>query len=148
MHTEMSDIVGRRRVRGWVLYDAACPLCCDLMKRFPNTLEASAFRLAPLQAPWVRELLDLPADQLLAEMCVLTRKGRILAGADALVYVANDISAKRRPWWAWLLVAASSLPLGMPVLRSGYRWIALRRQCRPGVCQVANTPKTPKEEML
>ena len=147
MFTEISDNVDRKRVRGWVLYDAACPLCLDLMARVQNTLEADGFRIEPLQSDWVRERLNLPEDQLLAEMRVLTRKGKILGGGDALVHLANELSARGRPWWAWLLVLASRMPFAMPVLRSAYRWIAARRYCRHGVCSVKNST-IPKKEVV
>jgi predicted DCC family thiol-disulfide oxidoreductase YuxK len=60
-------------VRGWVLYDASCTLCLALAARAQPTLQAGGFQFEPLQSPWVRELLDLPEDQLLVEMRVLTR---------------------------------------------------------------------------
>ena len=137
MFTELSDNFDRKRVRGWVLYAAACPFCLNLMAHARGTLQAGGFQLEPLQSSWVRELLNLPEDQLLAEMRVLTRKGQVLGGADALVYLANELDAGSRPWWAWLLVVASKMPFGMRALRYGYRWIAARRSCRQGVCPVA-----------
>jgi len=135
--SELSDNVDRRRVRGWVLYDAACPFCLNLVARARGVLKASGFQLEPLQSPWVRERLNLPEDQLLAEMRVLTRKGQVLGGANALVFLANELEANSRPWWAWLLVGAGKMPLGMRALRYGYRWIAARRSCRQGLCPVA-----------
>lgn len=133
------------RLRGWVLYDASCPFCRDLLARAQNTLQAGGFRPEPLQSSWVRDHLNLPEDQLLAEMRVLTRKGRILGGADALVYVANELGARRRPGWAWLLVIISKLPHSMPILRFAYSWIAARRHCLQGMCSV-NGPKITKKE--
>lgn len=138
MFTELSDNVDRKRVHGWVLYDATCPFCLNLLARAQETLEAGGFQPEPLQSTWVREHLNLPEDQLLEEMRVLTRKGRLLGGADALVYLAAELSASRRPWWAWLLVIIGKVPFGMPVLRQGYRWIAARRYCRQGECSVAH----------
>jgi len=143
--TELSDNVDRRRVPGWVLYDDACPFCLNLMARARDTLERGGFQLEPLQSFWVRERLNLPEDQLLAEMRVLTRNGQVLGGADALVYLANELDTRNRPWWAWLLVGASKLPFGMRALRYGYRWVAARRSCRQGVCPVAIPQITKKE---
>jgi predicted DCC family thiol-disulfide oxidoreductase YuxK len=130
-----------------VLYDATCPFCLDLMVRVQGTLQAGGFRLEPLQSPWVRERLKLPEDQLLAEMRVLTRRGQVLGGADALVHLAKELDRRKRPWWAWLLVGAGKIPFGMRALRYGYRWIAARRYCRQGVCAVENSQIAKKEGM-
>ncbi len=140
MFTEMSDKFGRQRVRGWVLYDAACPICLDLLARTQATLQSAGFRPEPLQSPWVRERLKIPEDQLLKEMRVLTREGRLLGGADALAHIANQLGATHRPWWAWLLVIVNKLPFSTPVLRASYRWFAARRHCRQGVCAVPYKP--------
>jgi predicted DCC family thiol-disulfide oxidoreductase YuxK len=87
----------------------------------------------------------LPEDRLLEEMRVLTVEGRVLGGADALVYLATEL--QRRPWWAWLLVAANRMPFGMRMLRTAYRWIAARRYCRQGGCPVAKPQMIKKEGM-
>ena len=148
MFTEMSDNVGKQRVQAWVLYDAACPTCLRLLARVQTTLQAGGFRAEPLQSPWVRERLNLPEDQLLAEMRVLTKKGQILGGADGLVYLASEFATRNRPWWAWLLLIASKLPLGLTLLRHGYRWIAARRYCRQGTCPLPDSSITKKEVVL
>jgi len=145
--TEISDNVDRARLRGWVLYDASCPFCLRLLARFEDTLRAGGFRAEPLQSPWVRDRLNLPEDQLLVEMHVLTRHGRVLGGADALVYLANQLRAAPRPWWAWLLAIASRMPLAMPVLRRAYAGFAARRHCRSGACSLGKTQSWEKEEM-
>lgn len=110
-----------RAVRGWVLYDADCGFCTRLAWRFGGALERRGYRVVPLQAPWVRERLQLPAEKLLEEMRVLTIEGVHVGGADAVMYLA------RRMWWALPLYAASLIPGVMHLLRWGYRWIAARR---------------------
>jgi len=145
LFTEISDTVDRMQLRGWVLYDASCPFCLHLLARVQNTLQEGGFRPEPLQSSWVRDYLNLPEDQLLAEMRVMTRKGRVLGGADALVYLASELGAKRRPWWAWILVISSNIPFAMPLLRYAYRWIAARRHCRQGFCSVAMSQSIKKE---
>jgi predicted DCC family thiol-disulfide oxidoreductase YuxK len=145
LHTELSDNIDRMRLRGWVLYDASCPFCLNLLARVQHTLQASGFRPEPLQSSWVRDLLNLPEDQLLGEMRVLTRKGRVLGGADAVVYLANHIDAQARPWWAWLLVISGKMPLAMPVLRAAYGWIVARRPCTEANCPLAKSSITKNE---
>lgn len=145
MLTERTDTFDAQAAHSYVLYDAMCPLCSGLMARNQEFLKANGFRPEPLQSPWVRERLNLPEKALLAEMRVLTPEGRVIGGADALVYLANKLDAHARPWWAWLLVIASKLPYSMPVLRSAYGWIAARRDCRQGVCSVAKSQTTKKE---
>jgi predicted DCC family thiol-disulfide oxidoreductase YuxK len=140
----MSDKLGKQPVHGWVLYDASCSFCLDLLARTRSTLESGGFQPEPLQSPWVRERLDLPEDRLLEEMRVLTVEGRVLGGADALVYLATELD--RRPWWGWLLVAAGKMPFGMGLLRAGYRWIAARRHCRQGACTIDRPRIVNKEE--
>lgn len=124
-------------MRAWVLYDAACPTCLRLLARVQPSLEANGFRPEPLQSAWVRERLNLPEEQLLVEMRVLTRKGEVLGGADALVYLAGKFARGTRPWWAWALLIVSRMPLGMAVLRHGYKWFAARRYCQQGACSIA-----------
>lgn len=143
MLTEMSDKLDTQPARGWVLYDASCSFCLDLLARTRAAMESGGFRPEALQSPWVRERLDLPEDRLLEEMRILTLEGRVLGGADALVYLATELD--RRPWWAWLLVIAGKLPLGIHLLRAGYRWIAARRHCRHGACAVVAPRNANKE---
>ena len=134
MFTEISDNYGRHRVRGWILYDGACSLCIGLVRRSHNVL-APEFRFEPLQSPWVREVLGVTEEQLLAEMRVLTRTGNVLGGADAVVYLARSLKPAQRPWWAWLALVVSRIPGSIALLHSGYRWFAARRHCGDAGCQ-------------
>jgi predicted DCC family thiol-disulfide oxidoreductase YuxK len=117
------------------------------VRRVRASLEAGGFQPEPLQSPWVRQRLNLPESLLLAEMRVLTREGRVLGGADALVYLARELDAPDRPGWAWLLVIVGKIPFAMPVLRAAYAGIAARRYCRQGICSIADSPNSNKEGM-
>ena len=145
MNTEITDTIDTQPARGWVLYDAQCRFCTSLVMRTRATVETGGFRFAPLQSLWVRERLALPEDLLLAEMRVLTTSGRVLGGADALVYLAYELGASRRIWWARPLAIVSKLPLLMPVLRFAYRWVAQHRSCRQGACQISSAGNLKKE---
>ena len=123
MNTEMTRIKDIHWLQGWVLYDGDCPFCTRWAERFERILTRRGFDVAPLQAPWVRECLDLRLEEPLSEMRVLTPAGRIFGGADAVIFLARAI------WWAWPLCALARLP-GMHLLvRKSYRWFATRRYC-------------------
>jgi predicted DCC family thiol-disulfide oxidoreductase YuxK len=126
--SEVTDAKGRSAARGWVLFDADCASCSAWARRFRRTLESRGFELAPLQSPRVRTLLNLPDDELLREMRLLTADGKVVGGADALIHLA------RRIWWAWPVYALARLP-GVPaLLAAAYRWFAARRHCLTGSC--------------
>ena len=131
--------------RGWILYDAECGMCTGLVIRTGAALRARGFDHAPLQEAWVQQRLGLTRGQLLAEMRVLTLDGRTLGGADAIVYLASQIYPSHPPWWAWLLRLVSKMPLGLRLLRYGYRWVAAQRNCRQGTCVVGRSGKISEE---
>jgi predicted DCC family thiol-disulfide oxidoreductase YuxK len=141
--TELSDSVDRKRLRGWVLYDAECGFCLSILARVQDTLQAGGFQAEPLQSPWVRERLKLSDPELLREMRVLAPGGRVLGGADAVFYLAGALEP--RPWWARILAIAGNLPLAKPLGRWIYRWVAARRQCHGGACSIADSLRTKKE---
>jgi predicted DCC family thiol-disulfide oxidoreductase YuxK len=115
-------------LRGWILYDADCALCRKWVGRFERTLTLRGFDFAALQSTWVAECFDIPEQELLARMRVLTRNGRDLTGADALVYIARHV------WWAWPLYLLAQFPPAMPLFRRGYDCVARHRHCASGLC--------------
>jgi len=114
--------------RGWLLYDADCGFCTRWAWRIALFAGPLGFHLAPLQAPWVRQRLALPPDELLREMRVLTAADTLYGGADALVYLARQI------WWAWPIAALTWLPGMMPLARAAYRWVARHRHVVSPAC--------------
>ncbi len=128
LSSEITDHKGRRARSGWVFFDAQCPFCVSLVRRFRPVLEPRGYGLAALQDPRVPELLGLPPEELLREMRLLTSDGNQYGGADALIYLAGKI------WWAWPVYAAAHLPGARPALRAAYRWFAARRSCLNGLC--------------
>jgi len=123
VNTEITDNINE----GWVCYDADCALCLGWVKRFRPRLEQHGFTLLPLQSPAVRAMLQLPEDQLLAEMRVITPTGAVFGGADALAHISNAIC---KPL-AWL----TRLPGAMPLLRRAYPYVARNRGCAGNTCQ-------------
>ena len=128
LSAEMTDTKGRHAERGWICFDRDCTLCTSLVRRFRHPCQKRGFGFATLQDPRVAALLNLPPDQLLREVRVITAQGQIYGGADAIVYLAKQI------WWAWPLFAAAQIPGILQILAAGYRWVADHRSCSSGIC--------------
>ena len=117
-------------MRGWICFDRECAICTMLARRFCRVLEKRGFGLAALQDPRVASLFDLPAEELMQEMRVVTADG-VYGGAGAVVYLAKQI------WWAWPIYAAAQLPGVLRILDTSYRWFADHRHCSSNKCSVA-----------
>ncbi len=117
-----------------VFYDADCQFCVNAVRRFERVLARRHFELVPLQVPGASATFGVPDDQLLAEMRLRLRDGRVFGGAAAVVEIA------RRIWWAWPLWALSRLPGAMRPMHATYRWIARRRNCANGACNIDAPP--------
>ena len=125
MNTEITDIVNAKTA--WVCYDAQCARCVRWANRFRARLAQHGFTLLPLQSPEVRTRLQLPEPELMAEMRVITPRGVVFGGADALAHIS---AATCRPVF-WL----TRIPGAMPLLRRAYRMLARHRGCAKGACQ-------------
>jgi alginate O-acetyltransferase complex protein AlgI len=128
--SEVAEAIRVKPFRGWVLYDGECHLCINLARRFERLLARHGFGTAPLQTPWVAQRLGHGPKQSLTEMRVLTADGRDWGGADGLVYLAGRI------WWAAPLALVAHLPGMRALLWKIYRWVAERRHCLGGACQI------------
>jgi len=118
----------------WVLYDGNCRLCIEAIDRLRPLLRRHNFGIAPLQTPWVCQRLGVSADAPLTEMALLTPEGERYGGADAILKSAEYI------WWARPF-ARIALMLGLrPVLHVVYRYIAARRHCWNGACELPVRP--------
>jgi predicted DCC family thiol-disulfide oxidoreductase YuxK len=130
VYTEITDI---NDIRGWVLYDADCPLFCRFALWARRPLARKHLALAPLQSPWVRQQLDLPHSQLLAEMRLLLPDGKCFGGSDALLQIAKFF------WWTWPIRQLARIEIINAGLRVAYRWLARHRACAGGSCAIAIT---------
>ena len=117
-----------------VFYDADCQFCVNTARRFERVLARRRIDLVPLQVPGASAQFGIPDDQLLAEMRLRLRDGRVFGGAAAFVEIAHRI------WWAWPLWALSRLPGAMRPMHATYRWIARRRSCANGACKIDAGP--------
>ena len=120
--------------KDWVLYDGQCGFCTRWVKFWEPTFTKRRIAIAPLQEPWVAERLHLPQEELLSDIRLLTRQGRVFSGADAYLQVTRQI------WWAWPFHALFSLPGFNWLLHRGYRWFANNRYCVSGTCKLPAQP--------
>ena len=126
MNSEITKVYDGHWLRGWLLYDGACPSCCRFAALLEKCLTRRGFDLAPLQTPWVSECLDLAEADLLTAVRLVTIDGQVYSGADAILFLA------RRIWWACPLLLLGTLPRSKALLRRAYAFWAARR-CR-GIC--------------
>ena len=126
MYTEITEY----KINGWVLYDDECRLCIGMARRFHHLLSSRRLELLPLQTPWVKARLGLPEDKLLAEIRLLRPDGKSFGGADAVLEIGSYF------WWAWPLRVIGRIPIVKRILRMGYRWVALNRNCTDGACKI------------
>lgn len=128
MNTEITKIMEEADLRGWVLYDGQCPVCCRWARRTEKIVTRRGFDIAPLQSPWVQECLDIPVAPRPHEMLVLTRDGRVYGGADALAFLANHV------WWAKPLAFLDHFAPVHRLLDNAYNTFAANRTCLGDAC--------------
>ncbi len=108
-------------VRGWVLYDGSCGFCSRWAQFWGSTLARSGFAIASLQESRAAGQLKVAPGELLSDIRLLTRDGKLISGADVYLQVT------RRIWWAWPFYAVFSLPGFNSLIHAGYRWFARNR---------------------
>jgi predicted DCC family thiol-disulfide oxidoreductase YuxK len=113
---------------GWVLYDAECGFCSRWLKFWTPTLSRHGFCVGALQDEWVADKLHLTAEELLADIRLITSQGRLFSGADVYLQVTRKI------WWAWPFYALFSLPGFNCLIQLSYRWFARNRYCVSRAC--------------
>jgi len=109
-------------------FDAECNFCTRFARFVAPILERRNLGVAPLQDPRVGALLGLSRHELLREMRFLHSDGTHFGGADAAIEIAKEI------WWVRPIVWLSKIPGMMPLLHSGYHWIAAQRSCAAEQC--------------
>ena len=108
-------------MNGWILYDAECRMCREMMRRFEKTFTSRGFVFAPLQ-------LELKPGERSTEMRVRTADGREFGGADAVLFLAGFV------WWGRPLLWFAKVPGAKKILHRIYREVASRRSCDDGAC--------------
>jgi len=97
---------------GWVLYDGDCGICSRWVPSWAPALTRYGLAVAPLQSPWVEERTGLKRSDLVKEIRLLERDGRLHSGPNVYRYLL------RRIWWAYPLYLLSRVP----VLSHGFDW--------------------------
>src|SRR5205823_8478703 len=110
------------------LYDSQCRHCVAAAKQFERLFARRGFHFLPLQTPWIQERLGLDPGTPLEEMRVLTKDGHDIGGADAVIFLAQQI------WWSRPFWFLSKLPGVRSVVDRAYRWIAAHRGCTHIAC--------------
>jgi predicted DCC family thiol-disulfide oxidoreductase YuxK len=113
---------------GWILYDGRCGFCFRWVHFWKKVVERRGFAIKDLQSASADGSLQIPRENLLDDIQVLTRSGKLESGANAYLYVSRQI------WWAWLFYAIFRLPGFNRMLWSGYRWFNRNRYRISGYC--------------
>jgi predicted DCC family thiol-disulfide oxidoreductase YuxK len=106
---------------GWILYDGGCGFCFRWVHLWEKVVGRRGFALKDLQSASADGSLEISSENLLDDIRVLTRSGKLESGANAYLYVA------RRIWWALPFYAIFRLPGFNWVLWRGYRWFNRNR---------------------
>jgi predicted DCC family thiol-disulfide oxidoreductase YuxK len=115
---------------GWILYDDACGFCRRRVPFWENTLLRRGFEIAPLQADWVRQKLQLNEDELLQDLRLLLADGEPIQGSHVYRY------ATCRIWWAYPIYLFSIIPLGRNIFDWSHRKFAIHRHQISQACQL------------
>jgi predicted DCC family thiol-disulfide oxidoreductase YuxK len=130
MPVSIETQLGQGGVQGVILYDGQCGFCSRWVKYWAGTLGRHGFEIASLDEPWVAEKINMPHEELLTDIRLLTTDGQLISGADVYLYVT------RRIWWAWPFYAIFSLPGFNRLIHVGYRRFARNRYCVSHACRI------------
>jgi predicted DCC family thiol-disulfide oxidoreductase YuxK len=125
---------------GWILYDGECGFCSRWVHFWKKVVEARGFALKELQSAAADGSLEIPGENLLDDIRVLTRSGELISGANAYLYVTRKI------WWTWPFYAIFHLPGFNWVLWQGYRWFNRNRYRISRHCKVRQRADTDREK--
>src|SRR5579862_7952790 len=106
---------------GWILYDGRCGFCFRWVHLWQKVIERRGVAIKDLQSALADRTLQIPEENLLDDIQVLTREGKLESGADAYLYVSRKIR------WAWPFYAVFRLPGFNWMLWRGYRWFNRNR---------------------
>ncbi|MGA2684118.1 MAG: DCC1-like thiol-disulfide oxidoreductase family protein [Verrucomicrobiota bacterium] len=115
---------------GWILYDDSCGFCRRWIPFWAKTLQKHGFEIAPLQASWVGEKLQLDDKNLLHDLRLLLANGEQIQGADTYRY------AMKRIWWVYPVYLFSIAPMGRDIFNWSYRKFATHRHQISRACKL------------
>jgi alginate O-acetyltransferase complex protein AlgI len=120
--TEITERTKMKPHLGTLFYDGTCRFCADGVMRFRGWLEKRGVEIAPFDVAEGEAIPD--------EMRLRCTDGRECGGADAALVV---IGAR---WRGKPLEWIGRLPGVYHLLVAGYRWVAGRRHCIGGACEL------------
>ncbi len=129
--------------KGWIPYDGGCGFCFRWVHLWERVVERRGFTIKDLQSAQADGSLQVSQENLLDDIRVLTRAGKLESGADAYLYVSRYI------WWAWPFYAVFRLPVFNRMLWWGYRWFNRNRYRVSRHCplpQQADIRRIPKSQ--
>jgi predicted DCC family thiol-disulfide oxidoreductase YuxK len=74
---------------GWILYDGGCGFCFRWVDLWKRVVEPRGFAIKDLQSALAERILQIPQENLLDDIRLLTRDGQLHSGAEAYLYVAR-----------------------------------------------------------
>jgi predicted DCC family thiol-disulfide oxidoreductase YuxK len=108
--------------RYYLIYDDTCDICSTAVRRVSKLDKNGEVDLVPISQALKLKEYDLPGEsELKEEIHLITPTGRIIAGADAIGYLARALPRTRV--WGRLI----SLPIIRQAARFVYRLIARNR---------------------
>ncbi len=130
MNTEMKvDCGATVGTRGWVAFDALCPVCSALRDRWHPVFAPLGFPFVPLQDSDIARELHLAPGELPGEIQLLLADGRRLGGTDAMFYLAKQVG------WLVPFGWVADLPGIRAVVDRTYAWVARNRHCLGDACR-------------
>jgi predicted DCC family thiol-disulfide oxidoreductase YuxK len=126
---------GQNERLGWILYDDSCGFCRRWVPFWAETLRKRGFDIAPLQAEWVLQKLNLKKEDLLADLRLLMANGEQVQGADVYRY------AMKRIWWSYPIYLLSVVPVCRKMFDWAYRTFAIHRHAFSRACNLPGVPK-------
>lgn len=113
---------------GLVIFDGSCGACSAFIGEKEAFFEKYGFSVAPLQAPWVKEIVNLNEETLLQAIHLYTPDGEIVRGIDFFQRVASKI------WWLTPVNLLFHVPILKRVFAVIYDAVAKRRRRISQVC--------------
>lgn len=106
---------------GCILYDGRCGFCLRWVHFWKKVVERRGFAIKDLQSAYADGSLQIPQENLLDDVQVLTRTGKLESGANAYLHVSRQI------WWTRPFYAIFRLQGFNWILWRGYRWFNRNR---------------------
>ncbi|MGH9500734.1 MAG: thiol-disulfide oxidoreductase DCC family protein [Terriglobales bacterium] len=118
---------------GYFTY-GGCGFCFRWVHFWEKVFAGRGFALKDLQSAYSDGSLQISQENLLDDIQVLTRAGKLESGANAYLYVTRLI------WWAWPFYGIFSLPGFNRILWQGYRWFNRNRYRISRHCSLPEHP--------